>query len=102
MSPVVSSIQTNILKLYGSKLVGKTFLECPEQCPRLDAQLPRYNLCPPGGAESVLGSMREYIYHLFGVLSLVFLHNRSLKPLSTHRVNKTRLYRSLFFEEGDV
>ena len=52
--------------------------------------------------ESVLGSLREYIYQLFGVLSLVSVHKRkySLKLLSMHRINGTRLHRALFFEEG--
>jgi hypothetical protein len=52
--------------------------------------------------ESVLGSLREYSYQLFDVLSLVSVHNRkkSLKPLSMHRIQETRLHRALFFEEG--
>ena len=42
--------------------------------------------------ESVLGSLREYIYQLFHILSLVSLHNRKkyLKPLSMHRIQETR------------
>ena len=54
--------------------------------------------------ESVLGSLREYSYQLFDVLSLVSVHNRkkSLKPLSMHRIQETRLHRALFFEEGDT
>ena len=67
---------SNKLRSYGSKLVGKTSPKCPEHCPKLDAQLPRNNLCCPGVAEGVLGSLREYIYDLFGVVSLVSGQNR--------------------------
>ena len=54
--------------------------------------------------ESMLGSLREYSYQLFTVLSLVSVHGRrySLKPLSMHRIHETRLYGALFLEEGDV
>ena len=69
-------IQTNELRSYGSKLIGKRSSECPEHSPKLDAQLPHNNQCCPGVAEGVLGSLREYIYQLFGVLLLVSVHNR--------------------------
>ena len=52
--------------------------------------------------ESVLGSLREYRYQLSDILSLVSVHNimKSLKPLSMHKIQETRLHRALFFEEG--
>ena len=74
--PCVTAIQTNELRSYGSKLVEKTSYVCPEQCPKLDVQLPRNNLCCAGGAESVAWSVREYSYQLVSVLSLVSVHNR--------------------------
>ena len=54
--------------------------------------------------ESVLGSLREYRYQLFAVISLLSIHNRqkSLKPLSMHIIQETRLHRALFFAEGDT
>ena len=68
----VQSIQTNELRSYGSKRVRKTSPECP----KLDAELPRNNLCLPGVAESLLVSLREYIYQLFDVRSQASVHNR--------------------------
>ena len=52
--------------------------------------------------KSVHGSLREYSYQMFDVLSQIFVHNRkkSLKPMSMHRIQETRLHRALFFEEG--
>ena len=82
-------------------MVGKGLPECPEHSPKLGAQLP---ITIYAALEIVLGSLREYSYQLFDVLSLVSVHNRkkSLKPLSMYRIQETRLHRALFFEEGDT
>ena len=37
---VAQGIKTNELRSYGSKLIEKNDLICPEQCPNLSAQLP--------------------------------------------------------------
>ena len=68
---VVKYIQTNKLRSYGSKLVEKTSPGCPEHCPKLDGPLPCNNICCPGVADSVAGSVREYSYQLVSVLSPV-------------------------------
>ena len=64
--------QTNL----DPKLIGKTSPGCPERCPKLDAQLPRNNLCCPGVADSVAGSVREFTYQLVSVLSPAYELNR--------------------------
>ena len=70
-------IPTNKLRFYGTKLIEKMSPELPEHFPKLGALLPRNNLCCTCvAAESVLGSLREYIYQLFCVLSLVSVCNR--------------------------
>ena len=73
---IFCQIQTNKLKSYGSKLIGKTSPGCPEHCPKLDALLPRNNLCCPGVADSVAGSVREFTYQLVSVLSPAYELNR--------------------------
>ena len=89
-----------------SKLIEIMSYGCPEQCPKLDAQLPRNNLFCPGWAEGVAGSVTEYSYQLVSVLSLISIHDRYyyLKPLSMNRIYKTRLYiyRALLSQEWDV
>ena len=67
------TIHTNKLRSYGSKLVGKMSPECPEHSPKLGAQLRRINFCRPG--ECAWESERVQIL-MFGVLSLVSVHNR--------------------------
>ena len=64
-------INTNELRSYGSKLIGKTSPECPEHSPKLGAHCP---VTISVALESMLGSLREYSYQLFGVLSLVSVH----------------------------